>query len=146
MSTGERNPGQPDATALAALVARGDASPVELVDAAITRIEKLNPELNAVIHPRFEKARAEAAGELPDGPFRGVPFLLKDLYADSTGDPRHDGMRALRDAGWAAERDSVLVARLRASGLVFLGRTNTPELGLLPTTEPEAHGPAHNPW
>jgi amidase len=137
---------QPDATALAALVASGDASPLELVDAAITRIEKLNPELNAVIHPRFEKARAEASGELPDGPFRGVPFLLKDLYVPSAGDPRHDGMRALRDAEGTAEEDSFLVARLRAAGVVFLGRTNTPELGLLPTTEPDAHGPTRNPW
>jgi amidase len=135
-----------DATALAAMVARGDASPVELVDAAITRIEKLNPELNAVIHPRFEAARAEAAGDLPGGPFRGVPFLLKDLHAHSAGDPSHDGMRALRDTDRHAEQDTVLVARLRAAGVVFLGRTNTPELGLLPTTEPEAHGPTRNPW
>ena len=135
-----------DATELAALVARGDASPVELVDAAITRIEKLNPDLNAVIHPRFEAARAEAAGALPDGPFRGVPFLLKDLHAHSAGDPCHDGMRTLRDAGRRPDADTVMVARLRAAGLVFLGRTNTPELGLLPTTEPEAHGPTRNPW
>ena len=135
-----------DATALAELVARGEASPVELVDAAITRIEKLNPELNAVIHPRFEAARAEAAGSLPDGPFRGVPFLLKDLHAHSAGDPCHDGMKVFRDAARHAEEDTVMVARLRAAGLVFLGRTNTPELGLLPTTEPEAHGPTRNPW
>src|SRR5580704_1954914 len=74
-----------DAVTQAELVRRGDVSPLELVDAAITRIEKLNPELNAVIHPRFERARAEAAGSLPDGPFRGVPLVIKDLDGASAG-------------------------------------------------------------
>ena len=78
-----------DATAQAALVRDGKVSPLELVDAAIDRIEKVNPEINAVIHERFEDARAEAAGPLPDGPFRGVPFLLKDLGVTMAGDPHH---------------------------------------------------------
>ena len=77
----------------------GEASPLELVDAAIERIEALNGELNAVIHPLFEKAREAAAGELPDGPFTGVPFLLKDLGARSAGDPLHEGMQFLQDRG-----------------------------------------------
>ncbi len=135
-----------DATAQAELVRRGEVQPIELVDAAIARIEQLNPRLNAVITPTFEKARAQARGAVPDGPFRGVPFLLKDLGAHSAGDPFHGGMRLLRDAGWVAPHDTYFAARLRAAGFVFLGKTNTPELGLLPTTEPEAYGATHNPW
>jgi amidase len=135
-----------DATAHADLVRSGEASPVELVEAAIARIEASNPELNAVIHPLFEKGLESAKGELPDGPFRGVPFLLKDLIAHSAGDPFHEGMKHLRDLGWTEDADTELVRRLRAAGFVILGHTNTPELGILPTTEPEAHGPTHNPW
>ena len=91
-----------DATAQAELVRTGEASPGELVEAAIGRIEALNPELNAVIHPLFEEARDAAAGELPDGPFKGVPFLLKDLVAASAGHPFHLGMKFLRDLGLTA--------------------------------------------
>jgi amidase len=136
-----------DATALADLVRRREASPRELVDAAIARIERLNPRLNAVITPRFDRARAEAAsGDIPDGPFRGVPFLLKDLGCHSAGDPYHAGMRLLRDLRWVEPSDTYLAAKFRAAGFVFLGKTNTPELGPLPTTEPEAYGPTRNPW
>jgi amidase len=135
-----------DAVAQAALVRDGEVSPTELVDAAIARIEKVNPELNAVIHPRFDKARAEAAGELPDGPFRGVPMLVKDLDGMTAGDPYHGGSKHLRDAGFVADHDSNLHARFKAAGFVILGRTNSPELGLIPTTEPEAYGPSRNPW
>src|SRR5881296_1844455 len=136
-----------DATAQADLVRRRQASPVEVVEAAIARIEQTNPELNAVIIPRFENARAEAAsGALPDGPFRGVPFLLKDLICYSAGDPHHMGTRFLRDLGFVAPADTYLAEKFRAAGLVFLGKTNTPELGTLPTTEPEAYGPSRNPW
>ena len=135
-----------DATAQAELVRRGEVSPLELVDDAIARIEKLDPEINAVIHRRFDRAREEAKGSLPDGPFRGVPIVIKDLFADSAGDPQHDGMQALKDAGWTATSDSWLVERFRRAGFVLVGRTNTPELGLVPTTEPVAHGATHNPW
>jgi amidase len=135
-----------DATAQAELVRSGEVSPVEMVEAAITRTEKLNPEINAVIHERFEKARAEAASDLPDGPFRGVPFMVKDLAAPSAGDPQHNGMRVLRDFGYVAPADNYLVARYRRAGFVSIGRTNTPELGLVPTTEPVSHGATHNPW
>src|SRR5579871_6086881 len=135
-----------DATAQAELVRRGDATPTELVEAAIARIERLNPEINAVIHPLFAKARAAAAGPLPDGPFRGVPFLVKDLLCMTAGDPFHMGARPLRDAGFVAPHDSYLARKLRAAGLVIVGRTNTPELGVLPTTEPAAYGPTRNPW
>jgi amidase len=135
-----------DALAQAERVRTGEVSPLELVDDAIARIEKLDPQINAVIHRRFEKAREEAKGPLPDGPFRGVPLLIKDLYADSAGDPQHDGMKALKDAGWTATADTWLVARYRKAGFVIVGRTNTPELGLVPTTEPVAYGATHNPW
>src|SRR5918996_5236990 len=135
-----------DATAQAELVRSGEVSPVELIEAAIARIEALNGELNAVIHPLFEKGLEAARGELPEGPFRGVPLLLKDLMAHSAGDPMHEGMKHLRDVGWTEAEDTELVRRFRAAGFVILGPTNTPELGILPTTEPEAHGPTRNPW
>jgi amidase len=135
-----------DATAQAQLAHTGQVAPAELVDAAITRTEKLNPELNAMIHARFDKARAEAAAPLPDGPFRGVPIMIKDLSAPSEGDPQHNGMRVLRDMNYIAPADNHLVARYRKAGFVIVGRTNTPELGLVPTTEPESHGATHNPW
>ena len=135
-----------DATAQAALVRDGKVSPLELVDAAIARIEKVNPEINAVIHERFEDARREAAGTLPDGPFRGVPFLLKDLGPTMAGDPHHMGSRFLKEAGFRATEDTALARRFLAAGLVVVGRTNTPELGSTVTTEPLAYGPSRNPW
>src|SRR5204863_6073157 len=92
------------------------------------------------------QAREAAAGELADGPFRGVPFLLKDLIAHSAGDPFHEGMRFLRDLGWTEGEDTELVSRFRRAGFVICGKTTTPELGILATTEPEAYGPTHNPW
>jgi amidase len=134
-----------DATAQAELVRRGDASPAELVDAAIARIERANPALNAVIHPLFAQARAAAAAPA-DGPFRGVPLLLKDLMCMSAGDPIHMGTRFLRDLGMVAPHDSYLTGKFRRAGFVIVGRTNTPEIGTLPTTESDAYGPARNPW
>jgi amidase len=136
-----------DATAQAELVRKGEATPLELVDAAIARIEKINPELNAVIIPLFEKARREAdSPDLPPGPFRGVPFLLKDLHCPCAGDPMHEGMKLLKDRQWVATEDNYLVGKFRAAGLVFVGRANTPELGLTITTEPVSYGPSRNPW
>ena len=136
-----------DATAQADLVRSGEATPLELVDAAINRVEKVNSEVNAVIHPLFDKARAAAGGsELADGPFRGVPIVIKDLDGASAGDPLHWGNRLLKRVGYVADHDSHLFAKLRAAGFVVIGKTNTPELGLMPTTEPEAYGPARNPW
>lgn len=133
-----------DAVGLAGLVRNGDVTPAELVDAAIERIERLNPRLNAVVHTSFERAREEAAGPLPHGPFRGVPFLLKDLLAADAGQPLTSGSRFTRD--YVPSQDSELVRRYKASGLIIVGRTNTPELGLLPYSEPELFGPARNPW
>ncbi len=136
-----------DGVAQAELVRTRKASPAELVDAAIARIERLDPGLNAVIHPLFEKARATARGPtLADGPFRGVPFLLKDLGGQSAGDPYCAGMPVLKRLGWKASSDTFLVQKFRAAGFVIAGRTNTPELGSVPTTEPVAFGPTRNPW
>jgi len=135
-----------DATEQARLVRDGEASPSELVEDAIERLEQLNPQLNAVIHPLLDQAREAAAGDLPAGPFRGVPYLVKDFSCYMAGVPVHEGMRAVRDAGHVADHDMVMTQRLRQAGLVILGRTNTPELGILPTTEPVAYGPTRNPW
>lgn len=137
---------QLDATAQAELVQSGKVRPLDLIDAAIARIEAVNPILNAVIHERFEKARAEAEGALPEGPFRGVPFLLKDLETRSVGDPHHAGTAFLKNAGYLSDRDDYVTSRLRASGVVIVGRTNTPEFGTTITTEPESHGATLNPW
>ncbi len=135
-----------DACALAEMVRTGAASPAELVDEAIERIEKLNPELNAVIRPRFDEARRDAAGAVPDGPFRGVPIVLKDLVCSTAGEELHEGMAAVKAAHYVAPHDQELTRRLRAAGFVVVGRTSTPELGILPTTEPVAYGPTRNPW
>jgi amidase len=136
-----------DATAQADLVERGDVKPIELVDAAIERIERLDGELNAVVMRWFDHARSLASSDdLPDGPFRGVPFLLKDLSAHYAGQPLTNGNVALRAAQPISARDTTLVSRFRAAGLVTLGRTNSPELGSVPVTEPVAYGATRNPW
>ena len=136
-----------DATDQADLVRSGEASPEELVEAAIARVEQVNPELNAVIHELFEEGLAEARSpDLPDGPFKGVPFLFKDLGAAYAGQPYHLGMKLLKDAGFRAPVDTYLAERFRAAGFIVIGKTNTPELGILPTTEPEAYGASRNPW
>ena len=135
-----------DAIAQAELVRSGAASPVELVRAAIDRIEALDPAINAVVHRRFDAALAEAASpELPDGAFRGVPLLLKDAGAAMAGEPHHVGVRALRDAGWVEPDTSPLAAWFVAKGFVVVGRTNVPELCAAATTESLAYGPARNP-
>lgn len=135
-----------DACDQAELVRSGQTSPRELVDAAIERIERVNPQINAVIHERFDQARAEADGELSDGPFRGVPLLLKDFNARSKGDPYHVGSRFLKRLGHRVDHDSTLVSKLRRAGFVIVGRTNVAELCTTITTEPVAYGPTRNPW
>ena len=135
-----------DATAQAELVRIGEVSPEELTLAAIERAERINPELNAIIHPLYEQGLEESRGELPEGPFQGVPFLFKDLGAGLAGQPLHMGMKALKEADFRLPVDTFLGARFRDAGFVTIGKTNTPELGIVPTTEPEAYGPTHNPW
>jgi len=136
-----------DATAQADLVRRGEVTPTELVDAALARIDALDPQLNAVIH-RFDDAAhaAAAAPDLPAGPFQGVPFLVKDMVCHTAGDPYHQGMQVLKDIGWTEPEDTVLAARYRATGFVFCGKTNLPEMAMSVTTEPRAYGPTRNPW
>lgn len=132
-----------DGLGLAELVRKGEVSPAELAEEAISRIEKHNPALNAVVTRMYDQGRAMAKAP-GDGPFRGVPFLLKDVLGDFTGVPTQYGSRFM--AGVPATRDSTLTARFRKAGVVILGKTNVPEFGLLPTTESAFYGPARNPW
>jgi amidase len=135
-----------DATAQAELVSSGEASPIELVDAAIERMERINPEVNAVIHDLSEEGRELAAGDVPDGPFKGVPFLLKDIGATFAGEPFHLGSTLLKEADFRAPVDTFLAQRFRDAGLITFGKTNVPEFGIVATTESQAYGPARNPW
>ena len=133
-----------DALGLAQLVNDGDASPEQLLNAAIKRAEEVNPAINAIITPLYDHARQQIKDGLPDGPFKGVPFLLKDLLAALQGTPLSSGSNAMK--GVISPTDSELVKRFKQAGLVIFGKTNTPELGLMGVTEPKAFGPARNPW
>lgn len=135
-----------DATAQAEAIRRGDVDPSDLVDAALARIDELDPALNAVIHRRDDRARADARSVDPEAPFAGVPMVLKDLMCEMEGEPFHEGMAFLHDLDYVAPADQTLLRRYRAAGFVIVGKTNTPELGGLPTTEPLLYGPTHNPW
>jgi amidase len=132
-----------DATAQAELVRNKELTAVELVEATIERIERVNPKLNAVVTPMYEEARTKA--ENPgNGPFAGVPFLLKDLLASYKGVRMTFGSRAMEK--YVGGFDSELVRRLKKAGFIIVGKTNTPEFGILPTTEPQFLGPCRNPW
>jgi Asp-tRNA(Asn)/Glu-tRNA(Gln) amidotransferase A subunit family amidase len=133
-----------DAVSLAELVRTRQVTPLELVDAAIERIERHNPALNAVVHTAFDEARAAAKGALPDGPFKGVPFLIKDLGQRVKGWPRTSASFYAEVASDA--EDSELVRRYRAAGLVLAGKTNTPEFGIPGVTHSERLGACRNPW
>ena len=136
-----------DATAQAELVASGKVSPVEMVNAAIERVERYDGALNALTYRWFDAARQLASSsELPEGPFRGVPYLLKDLYAAEAGKPLSNGSKAYKAADYVSTEDTTLVSRYKASGLISIGRSNSPEFGSVPVTEPEAWGPTRNPW
>jgi amidase len=132
-----------DATEQARLVRQKEVSALELVEAAIERIEAINPRINAVITPMYEQARA-AAQSPADGTFAGVPFLIKDLLASYAGVPMAAGSVFLKD--FVPTHDSTLVARYKRAGLIILGKTNTPEYGIVPTAEPKLFGPSRNPW
>jgi Asp-tRNA(Asn)/Glu-tRNA(Gln) amidotransferase A subunit family amidase len=134
-----------DALGLADLVRRRRVSPTELLDAAIERVEARNGTVNAVVLRLYDHARRAIADGLPDGPFTGVPFLLKDLTASLAGVPMTRGSRFFADTPPPAA-DSEHVRRLKRAGLVIFGRTNTCELGLSLTCEPVLHGPTRNPW
>lgn len=133
-----------DAVGLAGLVRKGDVPPAELLEAAIARAEKFNPALNAIVTKMYDEGRAAIAAGLPEGPFTGIPFLLKDLTVFYAGVPTSQGSRFF--AGLTPDHDSEIVARYKRAGLVIFGKTNTPELGISISTEPVLFGPAHNPW
>ena len=136
--------GRYDALGLAELVRRGQVSPVELLDEALARTALVNPKINAVIHLMEGRAREAIAAGLPDGPFHGVPFLIKDLMTAYAGEPMRNGSRLFND--FVPPDDEELTRRYKAAGLVIFGKTNTPELGVSNVTEPELFGPTRNPW
>jgi amidase len=133
-----------DATGLASLVSAGEAHPRELVDAAITLAERLDLHLNALVHTQFDRAREDCGRVDPATPFGGVPFLFKDYGAWEAGEPYRMGVRTLLDH--RPSEDSEMAMRVRSIGFIPIGRTNTPELAVMGTTEPQLFGPTHNPW
>jgi amidase len=133
-----------DALGLAELVRRGEVTPLELLEEAIRRTESVNPRINAVIYRMYDHARELATRPLPEGPFAGVPFLVKDILQAYAGFPMSSGSRALAD--FVPPHDAEVVARFKRAGVVSFGKTNVPEFGLVAFTEPEAFGPARNPW
>jgi amidase len=133
-----------DAIALGELIRKGEIKPTELLETVIQRIEKINPKINAVIHKMYDQAREVAKAAPAEGVFSGVPFLLKDMFAEYKDAPFEEGSRAVQ--GYTSKLDSELVKRQKAAGLNTVGKTNTCEFGLLPTTEPKLNGPTLNPW
>jgi amidase/6-aminohexanoate-cyclic-dimer hydrolase len=133
-----------DALELAARVAGGEVTPEELLETALARMEARNPQLNAIVIPMAEQARAAIAAGLPAGPFRGVPFLLKDLYQLYAGVPTTNGCRLFED--FVPDHDSELVTRYKGAGLVTFGKTHSPEFGITTTSESRLFGQTRNPW
>jgi len=141
-----------DAIGLSDLIRQGEITPSELLETTIQRIEKINPELNAIIYKLYDQARTVAdklssdneGVKSSDSVFHGVPFLLKDLFAECKGAPFSEGSQAIQ--GYISKLDTELVKRHKACGLIVVGKTNTPEFGILTTTEPVLHGPTFNPW
>lgn len=134
-----------DGLGLAELVRQGEVTPAELVETAIAQIERFNPQVNAVIHKLYDDARAATTtGSLPAGPFHGVPFLVKDLVSTYAGAPMRLGSRFYQD--YVPAQDAEIILRYKQAGLVIVGKTNTPEFGLTPYTEPTHFGPTRNPW
>ena len=133
-----------DAMGLAALVRSRQVSADEVLDACIAQVEADNPRLNAVVVHAFDSARAAIRAGLPEGPFTGVPYFIKDLHAPVAGLPLSHASRLF--AGSVFDFDSTTVTRLRAAGFVIVGRTNSPEFGMSASTEPALHGATRNPW
>ena len=133
-----------DGLGLAQLVRDGDVSAANLLEEAIDRTERVNGKLNALVYKYYDEARAMVEAGLPDGPFQGVPFVLKDLHLFMQGTVTSNGSAMWR--GEIADHDSTLVTRYRQAGLVIFGKTNSPELGLNPVTEPREFGPTRSPW
>lgn len=136
--------GKHDGLGLGALVKEKKVTALELVDEAIARAERINPKINAIIFKAFDAAHESAKNGAPDGPFSGVPILLKDMRAGAIGMPTRSGSRMV--PAIPADHDATLVTRYRAAGLIPLGKTNVPEFGILPVSESKLYGPARNPW
>ncbi|HEX7775750.1 MAG TPA: amidase family protein, partial [Parvibaculum sp.] len=133
-----------DGLGLADLVRRREIKPEDLLDEAIARTEATNPKINAVVLKHYDEARAQIARGLPEGPFRGVPFLLKDLHLLLDGTITSFGSAAFQSN--KADHNSTLTERYLAAGLVIFGKTTSPEFGLSISTEPRLYGPTRNPW
>jgi Asp-tRNA(Asn)/Glu-tRNA(Gln) amidotransferase A subunit family amidase len=133
-----------DALGLAALIANRQVSASEVLETAISNVEAINPAVNAVVHKMYDGGRSAVAAGLPPGPLAGVPFLIKDVASLCKGAPCGNGSRLFN--GFIAEQDDTVVERYKAAGLIIIGRTNSPEFALAPTTEPVANGPTRNPW
>jgi amidase len=133
-----------DAVGLADLIRRRQVTPAEVLDAALDRMHRVQPDLNPVVWDMEKEARRTLADGVPDGPFTGVPFMLKDLHLFYAGVPTQNGCRFYRD--FVPDHDNTLVARYKQAGLVVIAKTNTPEFGMCATTESVLHGPARNPW
>ncbi len=137
--------GARDATELAGLVAAGEVTPTELLDAALAAVEARNPAINAVVLLQEGVARRAIAEGLPPGPFRGVPFLIKDLGIEARDFPSHNGSRLLANTVYPG--DSAIFQRIKATGVVTFGRTTSPEGGIGAATEAAVYGgPTRNPW
>jgi len=133
-----------DAVSLAGLIAQREVSAEEVLETAIVRAEQVNPAINAIVHKQYEQARKAVAAGLPDGPLKGVPYLIKDLGFFETGQPATFGSSLFKD--FVADHYTAYVTRCKKAGLVFFGRSSSPEFGLNPNTEPRLYGSCHNPW
>ena len=133
-----------DAISLAELIAKREISAAEVLEAAIARAEQVNPAINAIVHKQYDQARRAISAGLPEGPLKGVPYLIKDLGFFETGEPATFGSRLFKD--FIADHETAYVTRCKKAGLVFIGRSSSPEFGLNPNTEPRLYGSCHNPW
>jgi amidase len=133
-----------DAISLAGLIAERQVSAEEVLEIAIARAEQVNPAINAIVHKQYGRARKAVAARLPEGPLKGVPYLVKDLGFFETGEPATFGSSLFKD--FVADHETAYVTRCKKAGLVFMGRSSSPEFGLNPNTEPRLYGSCHNPW
>src|ERR1700741_866161 len=133
-----------DAVSLARLIAKRQVSAKEVLEAATARAEQVNPAINAIVHKQYDQARRAISAGLPEGPLKGVPYLIKDLGFFETGEPATFGSRLFKD--FIADHETAYVTLCKKDGLVFIGRSSSPEFGLNPNTEPRLQGPCRNPW
>jgi amidase len=133
-----------DAISLAGLIAEREVSANEVLESEIARAEQINPAINSIVHKQYGQALKAVAAGLPEGPLKGVPYLIKDLGFFETGEPATLGSSLFKD--FVADHDTAYVMRCKKAGLVFMGRSSSPEFGLNPNTEPRLYGSCHNPW